>query len=363
VAHGDVLHLLYHFERAVAPPKLSDFDRRPFGAHMTVGQMVAAQTRIERQDAPRCGAVSFESHAANAFQAYVASALAFSIKRGGLLYGTVDEETGEVRAHAIFEPPQRGSADRLRLERGGADEAAADGVAAALGWRKVGWIFTQSTKEREFIMSGEEIAQMAAVQAEMGPHAVTALVALFPAEQEGAPPEVHFEAFQVSEQCVRLWQEGWFVGAPPADGAAAAASGGAEDQTGEPSGTSTLRDPNDPGNAAPVIVAGKDAGEVDNDYFLLPVGIKDHEGPLGAAFPVENRLTAQGAAELRAALQRGGGGGQPYARRLADFHLLLYLARQPNFEAGDVAAIVGAVASGEPLPEGYTIIIDSLAGL
>lgn len=31
-------------------------------------------------------------------------------------------------------------------------------------WRKVGWIFAQSTKERDFIMSSEEICQMAAVQ-------------------------------------------------------------------------------------------------------------------------------------------------------------------------------------------------------
>ena len=31
-------------------------------------------------------------------------------------------------------------------------------------WRKVGWIFAQSTKEREFIMSTEEVCQMAAVQ-------------------------------------------------------------------------------------------------------------------------------------------------------------------------------------------------------
>jgi hypothetical protein len=31
-------------------------------------------------------------------------------------------------------------------------------------WRKVGWIFAQSTKEREFIMSSEETCQMAAIQ-------------------------------------------------------------------------------------------------------------------------------------------------------------------------------------------------------
>ena len=32
-------------------------------------------------------------------------ALAFSIKRGGLLYGTVDDE-GHISVHAIYEPPQ-----------------------------------------------------------------------------------------------------------------------------------------------------------------------------------------------------------------------------------------------------------------
>ena len=42
------------------------------------------------------------------------------------------------------------------------------------------------------------------------------------------------------------------------------------------------------------MVAGKDQGEVDNDYLLIPVNILDHEGPLSAAFPVENRLLPQG---------------------------------------------------------------------
>ena len=54
----------------------------------------------------------------------------------------------------------------------------------------------------------------------------------------------------------------------------------------------------DPKNETPVIVAVKDLGEVDNDYFLIPVGIRDHEGGLHASFPVENRLLPQGAALL-----------------------------------------------------------------
>lgn len=345
VKHGTIVHLLYHFERKVEGVKLSEFDTRPFGAHMTVEAMVARQTRIERQETPKCASVSFDSHAANAFQSYVQSALAFSIKRGGILYGTMTEDGG-VCVNAIYEPPQEGSPDHLTLERGGDEGARADAVAEALGWQKVGWIFTQSTKDRDFICSAEEICQMAAIQDEMGERAVTALVAMFPAEDEGEPPEVHFEAFQVSEQCVKLWKEGWFQGVDPAA---------------EPSGTIQVRNPKDPSDKTPVIIARKDVGEVDSDYFLVPVGIKDHDGPLGTTFPIENRLLLQGRAELKAHLQRNA--SAQYVDRLADFHLLLFLAKQPGFEAADVATVAGAVARKEPVPEGYKIIIDSLAGL
>ncbi|PRW57867.1 NPL4 1 [Chlorella sorokiniana] len=342
VQHGDMVFLLYGFEREVAPVvKKADWEKRPFGAHMDVARMVSLQTRIERQDAPHAASASFDFGAANAFQSYVASALAFSIKRGGILYGTVDEETHEVFVNAIYEPPQSGNADSLQLERGTEEEAAADLIAAHLGWRKVGWIWAQSTKEREFIMSSEEVCQCAAVQDEMGEHAVTAVVATWPGED--GQPEVHFEVFQVSDQCVRLWKEGWFQ------------------QQGEPGGTSTLRNPKEPRDQAPVIVAGKDQGELDNDYFLVPVAVKDHEGPLENKFPVENRLLPQGAPELKAHLQQRR--AAPYWARLADFHLLLYLARQPNFDEPEVSVLVDAVHNKAAVPEGFQIIIDSMAGL
>ena len=50
----------------------------------------------------------------------------------------------------------------------------------------------------------------------------------------------------------------------------------------------------EPKKKDPVIVAGKDAAEVDNTYFLLPVKILDHEGALGTSFPIENRHLPQG---------------------------------------------------------------------
>lgn len=59
---------------------------------------------------------------------------------------------------------------------------------------KVGWIFTQSNKERDYIMNSEEICQMAAWQDEVGEHCVTGVVSLSMSD-EGS--DVHFEAFQV----------------------------------------------------------------------------------------------------------------------------------------------------------------------
>ena len=88
VAHGAQLFLRYSVERSVQGPPKSVFESRPFGAHMDVARMVALQTRIERQESPDCPGVSFDGDAIHAFQSYVSAAIAFSIKRGGILYGT-----------------------------------------------------------------------------------------------------------------------------------------------------------------------------------------------------------------------------------------------------------------------------------
>lgn len=66
---------------------------------------------------------------------------------------------------------------------------------------------------------------------------------------------MHFEAFQTSDQCVKLWKEGFF---------AAKDAGGSTDPK-----TSLM--------SKEVIVAGRDTTEVDNDFFLVPVKILDHE--------------------------------------------------------------------------------------
>lgn len=319
---------------------------------MDIDAMIAAQTRIERQENPISKSVSFDRYAVNAFQSYVANAIAFSIKRGGILYGTIGEE-GTVSVEAIWEPPQQGAVETLVMERdtdkdssnnNNSEEHYADYIAQGLGLKKVGWIFNQAMgSDREYIFNSEELRDMAAVQAEMGEQAVTAVVVNLPGEEEGDPPEVHVEAFQVSQQCVKLYQQGWV-----------------QDQT-EPTGTTLLRNPREVKNEKPVILNGKDVGEVDNDFFLVPVPILDHEGPLQSSFPVENRLfPGQSGTEMKQHIKSCKSKGVNY---MSDFHFLLYLAKQANFGESDLEVILGCVKSNAQVPEGYQIIIDSMAGL
>ena len=350
VTHGALLHMWYPFARDVDPGRRPDLgEGRDFGAKLTVAELVAAQVRIARQDAPTVAALSLDRGAADAFQAYVAQATRFGVARCGILYGRVGED-GCVMGDVIYEPPQEGSPDGVVPERGGPDEQLADFIAGRLGLAKVGWVLAQSAAAaaRDWILSDGEVRQMAAVQGEVeGGRGVTAVVSAEPSPSgPGGPPgAVHFEAFQASTQCVQLVKDGWLA-CPNADGA--------------PAGVSKLVDPRDPAKPRPVMVASKDVGEVDNDYFLVPVSIRDHAGPLSSTFPVENRLLPQGPAELRAFL--GAAKRRPAEVRYADFHLLLWLAKQPNLDpVKDVGALADAVADGRPVGEGYELILESLA--
>ncbi|KAG0478495.1 hypothetical protein HPP92_013214 [Vanilla planifolia] len=59
--------------------------------------------------------------------------------------------------------------------------------------------------------------------------------------------DVHFEAFQMNDICVKLFEEGWFD---------------MDTVYGDPKISKKTMD---------VVVGGKDVKEVDNDFFLVPV--------------------------------------------------------------------------------------------
>ncbi len=201
----------------------------------------------------------------------------------------------------------------------------------------MGWIFSASTAAaRDYALSGSELLRMAALQASGGEFFVTAVASLV-AEEEGATPSVHFEAFQCSAQCVKLYQEGWLVP-------------GCEDP--KFVGTNLDKDV--------VIVAGRDCRRIENEFLITVVPIMDHEGPLRTRFPIENRLTGQTAEDLKACLQAYK--AAPYAARLTDFHLLLFLSAVLDLQT-DMALLCDAVRTGGDVQDGYTLLIDSIAGL
>ena len=253
IGQGYVVYLSYEGERSIVGPRVNVNPAGSFGKKMTMTDLIARQVRIERQDKPHCGSVSFDRDAANAFQQYVNENLAFAIKRGGFKYGTVSEG-GDVAVNFIYEPPQQGTEDNLLLFRDPDEEKQMEAIAIGLGMRRVGFIFTQTITQgkKDYTLSNTEIRQAVELHAENElKEWVTALVKLEVNEEGGA--DVHFEAFQLSDQCVKLFKEDCFL----------------EDCTDlDPKITRLNKD---------VVILGKDTRDVDNDFFLVLVRILDHQ--------------------------------------------------------------------------------------
>lgn len=253
LSHGSIVFLAYDGERTVAGGP-AFHPAGSFGRKMTMDDLIAKQTRVSRQETSHCESVSFDRDCANAFQHYVNEALAFAVKRGGFMYGTVSEE-GKVEVDFIYEPPQQGTEENLLLFRDPDEEKLVEAIALGLGMRKVGFIFTQtiSQDKKDYTLSNREVLQAAELHAESGlKEWVTAVVKLEVNDDGSA--DVHFEAFQMSDICIRLFKEGWFV-----------TEIGEDD---DPKLSKMKKD---------VVVGVKDTKEVDNDFFLVVVKILDHQ--------------------------------------------------------------------------------------
>ncbi|ERN16838.1 hypothetical protein AMTRI_Chr02g221630 [Amborella trichopoda] len=333
IGHGSMIFLSYEGERTVAGPSVKPAGL--FGKKMTVEDLIARQMRISRQENPNCASVSFDRDAANAFQHYVNESLAFAVKRGGFMYGTVTSD-GEVSVNFIYEPPQQGTEDNLLLFRDPDEENQVEAIAMGLGMRKVGFIFTQtiSQNKRDYTLSNLEVLQAAELHSESDlKEWVTAVVKLEVNENGGA--DVHFEAFQMSDQCIKLFKEGWFV-----------------KEVGDLDPKLSLMNKD-------VVILGKDTKEVDNDFFLVLVKILDHQGPLSSTFPIENRVSPVTMRALKNHMERTR--NLPFVKRISDFHLLLLLAKYLDINA-DVPALAECVQQQSPIPEGYQLLIESMAG-
>ncbi|CAL0326663.1 unnamed protein product [Lupinus luteus] len=337
LTHGSIIFLIYDGERRVVGPATAFSPAGSFGRKMTMDDLIANQMRVSRQETPHCESVSFDRDCADAFQRYVNETLAFAVKRGGFMYGRVCED-GRVEVDFIYEPPQQGLEENLVIFRDYEEEKVVEAVALGLGMRKVGFIFTQTVSQdkKDFTMSNREVIQAVEFHAESGlKEWVTAVVKLEVNEEMGGAADVHFEAFQMSDVCVKLFKEGWFETEITEDD--------------DPKLSKMKKD---------VVVGVKDTKEVDNDFFLVVVKILDHQGPLSSTFPIENRNTQVTMRALKSHLDRTK--SLPFVKRISDFHLLLVLARFLDL-AADVPALTECVQTQTAIPEGYQFLIESMA--
>ena len=98
---------------------------------------------------------------------------------------------------------------------------------------------------------------------------------------------------------------------------------------------------------------------LDNDYFVLPVGIQPCASFLACEYRIENRRKDDdGMGEMKRLFEKYG--ELPLSIPLSDFHLLLFLAQVMDVES--VCDIAQRVRLNVPLGEGYELVVRSFAG-
>jgi nuclear protein localization family protein 4 len=380
ITHGAMVYMRHSIE---GEREVTQSAARPQSTRgkMTVEDLVARETVIERQEEPHAQSVSMDRYATNGFQLYASDTLGFTIERVGIMYG-VEDDSGNVRVDFIYEPEQDGFQGGFTISGYGEPEhERVEAIAQAQGYKMVGVIFSTSNEKREeYTLNERELREIATMQSHHGSRWVTTVVS--PVYGEDGSLQVNVEAFQCSDQCIKLLEEGSFVpqqdegsdqrmqdNGDPGSQTKAKQDGRRRRNTSKSPVLSTdvgSSEDNEykPGKvlmAKEVKIKRQDTYEVDTDIFLVPVPIFDHKGPFRASFPVENRLIAQTAEDLRNMLQRHA--DKRYAERLADFHMLLFIAKIGNFDANDLALLASAVLQGGQVEEGFKMLIDGLAGL
>lgn len=304
------------------------------GRGMSVAVMEARDALkpvVKPQSEPHVAATLVDSDAANAFQSYLGVA-GYAQQRFGVCFGSVTSAM-QVEVHAIHEPPQHGDADAYILDTTSADaHARAHKLAQLLHLRPVGVVF--SARQRRAVLSGRDIVIALRYASSLTPEQRRSFIVLKVCIVSEAG-ETAFEAYQLSDLAFDMYDGDVFV---------------AEDeQKPNSSKVACTRE---------VVVEGRDTKKVQTEFFLNNVPIRTLDSWLQSSFPIENRqLRPQRPADIAACVNSA---DEPYWKRLADFHLLLFLAQTFGIDT-DMPAVVAAVREKRDLEEGYRLMIQSLA--
>jgi len=344
------------------------------------------------------------------FQSYLRK-LQFSIQRCGHLYGTFDAETKSVSVEAIFEPIQIADANEAipldgsiplsdeekqpfdvqssQISDAKAQLDRADQIAGLLGWSRVGFIFSRPRRGKSLPLTNMEIYRLCHLQRHGGPHFVT-VTAVINKKKNTA----RFEAFQLSDQAIKLWRLGWLQRPKPLS----SFDPSVDTSTSSSSSSSHLRADTETSSrgsnrssrstksskqrsalrkflsllttSKPVNVAGKLTTSIDCPFFTIPLAIQATTSLLETEFPVENRPEIPQAMQyLKDRVQKAKSQisdpslsssqkkALAYSLALADFHALLFISQV--FDMNDMALIIPNVVQRSPLQDGYIMLLDA----
>jgi nuclear protein localization protein 4 homolog len=308
------------------------------GRGMSVSVMEAVDAlkfRVKAQENAHVSAAVVDNAAAAEFQAYLAKT-GFSQQRIGICYGRFDADAKETRVEVIYEPPQRGSPDTYEIvegEESGDVSERAGKLAALLGLQCVGMVI--SARPRKCILSAKDVVVAASLLSDLSSTARKSFVVLLVSATESG--ETSFEAYQLSDQTVEMYDRSIFAAA--------------DEQKPNSGRVATKED---------VYIEGKETRKVHTEFFLLNIPIKSQdEGILRVTFPVENRdLQPQVPSDVKAAVQASD--AVTYGKRLADFHLLLFLSAFFDMTTDMPGLAAGVAAGSDEVEEGYRLMIDSM---
>ncbi|KAL9653363.1 hypothetical protein ABK040_001999 [Willaertia magna] len=309
---------------------------------------------IKHQKYAICSSVEIDQNAGQNFQLFLRQTR-FQMQRFGFLYGTTaqgkkpqpteeekksaskdeyfneDDDHQDAFVKVIYEPKQESYPDGFKELEDPIYNDRADALASMLGLKKVGWIFSHDG-QREYPLLGPEIIKAAEYQSKFGPSFVTVTVS---PNEEG---EIIFEAFQVSKQCVQLWEKGWLE--------------------------------IDPEN--PDIIKVKKAVEVERkmvntiDVLLLVtnVAIKNHKSIFQFGFPPRNRPGnehLQTMQELKSVLLERK--SQKFVQRVSDFNLLLFLTDYLSLTSDFPDLCEAVLTQNNSMATGFEALINAYCGI
>ncbi|KAH8044934.1 hypothetical protein JL720_16878 [Aureococcus anophagefferens] len=266
--------------------------------------------KVKRQEDKHCAAVSLDAGACVSFQGYVQQ-LGWRQQRVGFLYGTFDD--GEARAEAVYEPPQDCSEHGFVLLEDDKAEAVAQ-LAQLLG-----------------------LAAMEQLEAADGVAETPYVSVRVTVNEKG---EANFEAYQVSQQCMAM----------VAERAPGRGERDVPNFKGSSLGRALAPDPDDAAaclvhETFTAIVEGKRAANVNTNFFLCNVPVKQHtSATFAATFPKENRMIPQTRDDLKVVLNKAKSTGAKLGDALADFGALLFLMGFPQiFDSQFMPAVCASV--------------------